>query len=141
MSWTAPTAADLKAAFPAFTDVADASIDYWLTRAARTVDASWPDADGPHAQMLLAAHYLTQQGLGAGAEAQAFASGATGFRRVRSGALDLERFDKEPASDYETTSYGKQFSALLRTIAGGPRVTGTGALPCDDWRWPQPRPW
>lgn len=130
MSWTAPTAADLKAAFPAFAAVDDAPVDYWLTRAGRTVDQSWPDEDGPHAQMLLAAHLLTQQGLGTGAEAEAFAAGATGFRRVRSGSLELERFMKEDTADADSTAYGRQFAVLLRTIKGGPRVTSTGALPC-----------
>jgi hypothetical protein len=138
LSWTEPTAADLKAAFPSFEPVPDATVDYWLTRAARTVDADWPDEDGPHARMLLAAHLMTQQGLGGGAEAEAFAAGTTGFRRLRSGALDLERFDRQAASDLGTTAYGLQFLPLFRSLRSGPRVTGTGALPCDTYgrHWP-----
>jgi hypothetical protein len=133
MAFTAPSATDLKAAFPAFAAVDDNTIAYWLDRAARTVDQGWPEDDGPHAQMLLAAHLMVQQGLGTGAEAEAYAAGAGGFKRLKSGALEIERSDAK-GGDLASTSYGAQFAALQRAIVGGPRVTGTGALPyCDGY--------
>jgi hypothetical protein len=130
MAFTAPTPDDLKTAFPAFNDVEDAAVTYWLTRAARVVDSGWGDDDGPHATILLAAHYLTLQGLGTGAEAEAAAAGASGFKRIKSGSLEMERADGG-SGEYDTTAYGRQFQSLLRTVRGGPRVTGTGTLPYD----------
>lgn len=127
MAFSDPSAADLKAAFPAFAAVEDATIVYWLDRAARVVDQGWPEDDGPHARMLLAAHYLVQAGQGTGAEAEAFAVGAGGFKRVKSGALEVERADAK-GGDLGSTSYGSQFAALQRVIRGGPRVTGTGTV-------------
>jgi hypothetical protein len=121
------TAADLKAAFPAFAAVADGQVGYWLTRAARTVDDSWAEADRDHAQMLLAAHLMVTNGLGTGAEAAAAAAGASGFKSMRSGALSLDRGDA-PTDGYASTQYGRQFAALLALNHGGPRVTSTGAL-------------
>lgn len=127
MAFTDPSAADLKLAFPAFAAVDDNTIVYWLDRAARVVDHDWPEDDGPHARMLLTAHHLVLQGLGTGAEAEVFASGAAGFTRLKSGELWLER--EAGKGGYGDTSYGRQFEALLRAVRGGPRVTGTGTLP------------
>lgn len=117
------------AAFPSFAAVSGASIAYWMSRASRIVDDGWPDGDRDHARMLLTAHLLTQQGQGASAEAEAFASGAARFKRIRSGALDLDQFDQSNEDDLSTTTYGRQFKALLQIVKGGPRVTATGSLP------------
>jgi hypothetical protein len=127
MAFTPPTADDLKTAFPAFADVEESSVSYWLARAARVVDDGFGD-DATHAALLLTAHYLTLQGLGTGAEAEAAAAGASGFKRIKSGALEIERGDNKGGA-YSGTSYGLQFAELLRTVRGGPRVTGTGTIP------------
>lgn len=125
------TPAGLKAAFPAFAAVANSVITMWLTRAARIVDSSWADDDRAYAQALLAAHYMVEQGLGTGAEAEMAANGASGFKTMRSGSLTLERFDSGSgaAGGFSGTSYGRQFLPLLRANRGGPRVMGTGTLP------------
>lgn len=117
----------LSTIFPAFEDVDDDTITYWAARAARIVDDSWPEEDREHARYLLTAHYLTQQGLGTGAEAEAAAAGASGFTRLKSGSLEIERAAGN-AGTYDSTSYGQQFAALLKAIRGGPRVTGTGTI-------------
>lgn len=134
MAYTAPTAAELKAAFPAFAAVDDSTVDYWITRANRSVDQTWTEADYTFAIMLLACHMMTINGLGTGAAAEAAAAGASGFKIMRSGALTLERFDNTSAgasagSGYDATSYGQQFYALLRVNRGGARVTPTGTVP------------
>lgn len=132
MAYTVPDAADLKAAFPAFAAVDDDVITYWITRAGRSVDESWTEGDYAHAMMLLAAHLMVGQGLGTGAAAAAAAAGASEFKRMKSGALDLERFDSADGSGsggYASTSYGNQFLVLLRQNKGGPRVMATGAYP------------
>jgi hypothetical protein len=133
MAYIVPTAADLKAAFPAFIAVPDDTVTFWIGRAGRIVDTSWTEGDYNFAQMLLAAHYMVEQGLGTGAEAQAAAAGASGFKVMRSGALSLERFDAAPGASgagYSSTAYGRQFYELLMRNRGGPIVQATG-VPLD----------
>lgn len=132
MAYDIPSADDLKAAFPAFAAVEDSVIEFWIVRAGRMVDQSWTEADFTFAQMLLAAHYMTENGLGTGAAAQAAAAGASDFKVMRSGSLTLERFDSASgasASGFATTSYGRQFAELLARNKGGPRVAPTGTVP------------
>ncbi len=134
MSYTAPTAAELQALFPAFAAVETSTIDTWLLRAARIVDESWTEGDFGYGRMLVAAHYMTSVGLGTGAEATAAAAGASGFKSMRSGSLSLDRFDNVSSSamgEFGTTQYGRMFWPLLRANRGGPRVTPTGTYPCE----------
>jgi hypothetical protein len=129
MAYVDATAADLKAAFPRFDAVPDPTVEFWLTQARRSVDQSWTEGDYAMGQMLLAAHLMTLEGLGTGAEAEAAANGASGFKTIRSGSLTLERFDKGSASGSTGTSYGDRFAALARLNVGGPRVAATGVIP------------
>ncbi len=127
MSWIAPTPGELVATFPAFAAVEAARIQFWLDRAARVVDESWSAEDFGFATMLHAAHEMVLNGLGSGAEAEAAAGGASGFRALRSGALALERFavgEDAGGPGYGATQYGRQFLPLLRRNRGGPRLAG-----------------
>ncbi len=124
--------AQLKATFPAFSAVADATVLFWLGRAARQVDSSWPDADRDFARRLLACHLMTEQGLGTGAEAEMFSAGAGGFDSMKSGSLTLTRAAPNLAGatgSYGSTQYGRQFAVLAAQVRGGARVTDTGAFP------------
>lgn len=127
------SAADLKAAFPRFAAVADSTVESWLEQARRSVDQSWTQGDYAMGQMLLAAHYMTLEGLGTGAEAEAAAQGLGEFKTIRSGSLTLERFSGEGGSSAAgtlgSTGYGRRWRALAKANRGGPRVTGTGTLP------------
>lgn len=126
------TPAELKAMLPAFAAVADATIQLWLNRAARIVDDGWAAEDQQHAQILLAAHYMTLNGLGTGAEAEMAAAGASSFVGMRSGALSLQRGDQAQTAhmgEYGQTQYGRQFWPLLRANRGGPRLTPSGTGP------------
>ncbi|WP_426163091.1 DUF4054 domain-containing protein [Sandarakinorhabdus sp. DWP1-3-1] len=115
--------------FPAFAAVLGATIDFWLTRAARSVDDSWTEGDREYGRQLLAAHLMTEQGLGIGAEAEMAAAGAGGFKSMKSGSLSLDRGDTGVAAGaYGGTAYGRQFALLLRQNRGGARVTGTGVV-------------
>lgn len=128
----AATPADVKATLSAFAAVDDAVIRTWLDRAARIVDDSWAEADRSHAQILLAAHYMTQVGLGSGAEAELGAAGALGFKSMRSGSLSLDRGDTKFADrmgGYGETQYGRMFWPLLRANRSGARVTSSGHAP------------
>jgi hypothetical protein len=118
MPYTVPAPADLAARFPAFAAVPPAALAGAIAEALARVDATWLPADYPVAVMLLAAHTLTLDGLGAGAEAAAAAAGTLGFASVRSGGLSLERARApqsaaEPTMLAETT-YGRRFLALLK---------------------------
>ena len=117
MSYTAATASTLKARFPAFRGVEDGVIESALTRARRMVDSTWLSDDRAEGEMLHAAHELTMDGHGSGAEAQAGASGTLGFKSMKSGSLSLERFDSANGSLFDKTTYGKRFHALMKRNA------------------------
>jgi len=108
------TPADLKARFPGFAAVVDAVVQTALDEAALLVGDDWTSApDARLGRLLLAAHILTLDGQGGGAEAAMAASG--GFRRMRSGALELERPDAEAEpGTLGSTGYGRRFLELLR---------------------------
>jgi hypothetical protein len=130
MAYTAPTPADLKTAFPAFASVDDAVIQFWLDRAARMVDESWPEGDFAFARELLACHYMMLNKIGV-TSTTAIPDGVTDFK---SGGFQVKFADKvaESAIDgsYQATLYGRQFEPLLMAAKGGPRVVGGGTVPC-----------
>ena len=108
-----PTPADLKARFPGFAAVADAVVQSALDEAALQAGADWAgEADIRLGRLLLAAHILTLDGQGSGAEAAAAAAG--GFRRMRSGALELERAADAGPGALDSTGYGRRFLELMR---------------------------
>ncbi|MGK9234530.1 DUF4054 domain-containing protein [Inquilinus limosus] len=110
-----PTPAELKARFPGFAAVADAVLQTALDEAALQVGDDWASAaDIRLGRLLLAAHILTLDGQGSGAEAAAVAAG--GFRRMRSGTLELERSDAADAGPgaLDSTGYGRRFLELMR---------------------------
>lgn len=133
MAYSAPDKAQFIEIFPAFAAVSDTAYGFWSARAARIVDprqACLAD-DADLACMLATAHYLTQQGVGTGTESQMAAQGAGGFKRMKSGSLELEKADNASAAnmgDWGTTSYGQQLYPMLKACVGGPRVTGTGCV-------------
>lgn len=132
MPYAPATATDLKALLTKFAAVADAAIEPWLTRARRSVDDSWSEDDRAHAEILLAAHYLTLEGFGSGAEAELAAAGLSGMQSVRSGKLQFTKAPREAGqsqSSLLSTSYGQQFHELLMQNRGGARVTPTGTIP------------
>jgi hypothetical protein len=124
MAYEAPEPADLIARYPAFTDVDDAVIQYWLTDAERFVDESWTEADYPIAIMAMAAHNLALAGLGT--EAAATAGVPTGTFSV-SFTDDAANANKTGA--LSSNRYGAEFAMLRRRNKGGPRVTATGTMP------------
>ncbi|MDF1625665.1 MAG: DUF4054 domain-containing protein [Parvibaculaceae bacterium] len=120
MAWTAPTPTQFKARFPAFAAVDDAVIQTALDEARMQVDETWvSETDFKNGINLLAAHILTLDGHGAGAEAEMAASGTLGFKVMRSGNLTLERFSASDAASeggemLNLTTYGKRFKSLRK---------------------------
>lgn len=126
MAYTVPTAADLKARYPGFAAVADATVTYWITDALRTVTTAWIEADYPIAIMLLAAHELAQQGLEAG-DAAGLPPGVT---RFRSGSMEVGISESmASATGYASTRYGREFLIYLKRSRGGPILTAVGKVP------------
>lgn len=130
MAYTAPTPATFKIRYPAFVDTDDATIQYWLTDAERIVgapaDSEWATSAAPIAVMLYAAHELTKQGLpGTGG-----ASEPAGITSLRSGALTIAFSDDAAKASlsgwYDSTSYGREFAAMLKRQRGGIRLTTPG---------------
>lgn len=125
MAWTAPTASEFKARFPAFASVSDDVVNTVLAEAVLQVDETWvSEADFKLGINLLTAHLLTMDGHGAGAEAESAAAGALGFKTMKSGNLTLERFSASEAGSgnddtLSLTTYGKRFRDLRkRNIPG-----------------------
>lgn len=112
MAWTAPTVAELKVRFPAFSAVADATVQAALDEAALRVDESWIDeASFRLGRMLYAAHVLTLDQNGSGVAAT-----LGGFRSVTMGPLSITRGgpDSVLVGELASTGYGARFMALLR---------------------------
>lgn len=124
MPYTAPTAATLKARYPAFAAVADATVDYWLAEAAEDC-ASWPESLRARGEMALAAHKMAELGIVAGA----VPAGVTSFK---SGTFSASVADGVASrTGYNATVYGREFSQLARNLFGGPRLAWQpSAEPC-----------
>lgn len=131
MAYTAPTPATLKIRYPAFVDVPDATIQYWLDDAVRIVGtptgSDWLAAEAPIGLMLHAAHEMAKQGLGVTPGAIAVPDGVTS---LKSGALaiglDAEAAKLSLSGGYERTAYGREFYLLLKQNRGGMRTTNAG---------------
>jgi hypothetical protein len=110
-----PTVPDLTARFPTFGAVDPGVLATALAEAATRVDAAWTPGDYPLGVMLYAAHSLTLDGYGTGAEAALGAAGALGMQTLRAGTLTIERMPEgAKGNPLAQTTYGRRFLALLQ---------------------------
>lgn len=135
MAYPPPDRTTFIEVFPALAAVTDTQYTFWSAQAVLITEPieGCLDARMDLATMLVTAHLLTLQGIGTGAEAEMASQGATGFKRIKSGTLELERGDAASTGEgglYATTDYGRQVWPMLKACVVGPRVTGTGSLPC-----------
>jgi hypothetical protein len=132
MAYDAPTPAELKLRYPAFSTVADEDADYWLADAQRYVDTSWGEGDYAPALMAVAAHHMAGAGLVTGAGLNIPA----GVERFRSGSFDIafsgDAVKAQVTGGWGSTKYGQEYLELLARNKGGPRVAAGGAVP----NWP-----
>lgn len=139
MTYAAPPKATFTALFPAFAAVTDDQYAFWSAQAV-LVTEPLQDCLGDRmdlATMLATAHFLAESGIGTGAESEMAAQGMAGFKSIKSGTLSLERGDSSiSAGSWSTTSYGARVWPMLSACLAGPRVTGTGALPCVPYGYP-----
>lgn len=140
MTYAAPPKATFTALFPAFAAVTDDQYAFWSAQAV-LVTVPLESCLGDRmdlATMLATAHYLAESGIGTGAESEMAAQGMAGFKSIKSGTLSLERGDSSSTSagSWSTTSYGARVWPMLSACLAGPRVTGTGTLPCVPYGYP-----
>lgn len=121
MTYTTPTAAELKTRFPAFASVADATVDYWIADAEGPVGVNWDETERPNGVMLFAAHNMALLGFASGAGT--VPAGVTSFK---SGTFAVAVSDKlAGASGIYATLYGRMYSDLCRRLFGGARLVRT----------------
>jgi len=124
MAYTEPTPADLKARYPAFYDVADATVQVYLDDTRTDVDASWSETYYLLAKVAKAAHEMTLQGLGKRSESEGWA--AAGLTSIRTGnftaSFSEAKVSAASGGTLKATPYGRRFRELLRKAKGGPRV-------------------
>jgi hypothetical protein len=136
MSYAAPDKTTFTGLFPGFAAVTDEQYAFWSAQAVLVTEPMQDClADRMDlATMLATAHYLTESGIGTGAESEVAAQGMAGFKSIRSGSITLDRGDAKAASDagaWGTSSYGLRLYPMLKACLSGPRVTGTGcAVAC-----------
>lgn len=145
MAYIVPTAAELKARYPAFAGVSDDIVNSALTEAQRMVDETWTEGDYATAIMLYACHIMALDGHGTSPDAQANTGQAANFQTIRSGQLTLTRGQKSGGGSdtenwYKSTRFGSRFWMLLQQNKGGGRVAASGVSPYHpgafDWPWP-----
>ena len=113
MSYTAPTASDLKTRYPAFSGVADATVTYWLAEAAQDC-ALFPEALRARAEMAYAAHKLVEVGAIAGTIPQ-------GLTQFKSGTFSATvASELASLTGFDATVYGREFTAMRRAAFSGP---------------------
>lgn len=129
--YSPPAKSTFVAVFPAFAAVTDAQYTFW-SNAAVLVTEPMQECLGDSmdlATMLATAHYLTESGIGTGAESQMAAQGMGGFNRIKSGSVDLERGEGASSGKWSSTSYGARFLSLASGCVGsGPYVARTGTV-------------
>lgn len=118
MAYTPATSADLKARYPAFATVLNATIDVWLAEAA-TDCAAFPDSTRARAEMALAAHNMASLGIVSGA----VPAGVTSFK---SGTFSATVSDGAASrTGLYATIYGREYLGYRRTAFAGPRLAWT----------------
>ena len=116
--------ATLKIRYPALAAVPDATIQYWLTDAARIVTDSWGPDQEP-ATLALAAHNMS---ITPGVISSGSSSIPAGVTRFRSGSTDISFSDSAAAQSaeggYKSSPYGREFAVMLRRNVGTPMLAG-----------------
>ena len=118
MSYTPATSADLKARYPAFSAVADVTVNLWLAEGV-TEAALFSEGDRARAEIEYAAHRMALSGIGTGA----IPTGVTSFK---SGTFSATVSDSlASATGYDATVYGRELAMLRCRNFAGPRMAWT----------------
>ncbi|MBK6800425.1 MAG: DUF4054 domain-containing protein [Novosphingobium sp.] len=118
MAYTKPTAANLKARFPAFAAVADGTVEYWINEGDEQT-ATWPETGRDKAVMAYAAHRMAELGIGS-------TSIPVGLTSFKSGTFSATVSDSVAGlTGMDATVYGREFVTLRRVAFAGPRMAWT----------------
>ena len=111
-----PTETEVKAAYAAFTDVADAAITPVLALVVEMVKADLPSqVIFTQAATLYVCHELTMRGHGVSAEAEMARTGTQGIASASDGSSSFTRAQPGAADNpLMQTTYGIQYMALIR---------------------------
>jgi hypothetical protein len=139
MAYTIPTAADLKAYYPAFASADNSTVDLYIARVSGAsgadVDQTWSEGDYAPGIMAAAAHRMARGGVLSSSSAAGGA--AAGIDRFASGSVDI-RFNQDAVKQaigggWRSTSYGLDYLELLSRNKAGPRVVAGGTVfGCND---------
>lgn len=130
--------ADLKMRYPAFQNVADDRIQYWLTDADRFVTDAW-GTDADPARLAYAAHKLVLSKAPGIVDASdltvlGIPSGVTRFRSASMDvAISETASNRSLSSGWDATGYGEEFAVMLARNTGGPILVGYVEPTCE---WP-----
>lgn len=133
MAYDKPTPADLKMRYPAFANVDDMTVQFWLTDAERFVDESWMELDYAPALEAVAAHNMLRVNVAGLTVSKIAGLAAKGITQFKSGSFSAQLSDevvaKIVAGGWESTPYGDDYLVLLRRNKSGMGVTGPGCVP------------
>ncbi|WP_420139814.1 DUF4054 domain-containing protein [Sphingomonas sp.] len=133
MPYEAPTPVDLKARYPAFAAVSDATIQIYLDQAnGGDADQSWSERDFSPAVQAAAAHRMARAGvLGTSGTVDASA-GITSFKSASvSIEFSADAVKAAVKGGWASTPYGQDYADLLARNKGGARVLGGGGIDCN----------
>lgn len=116
MAYSRPTAADLKARYPAFATVSDDVVLYWIADAEAVVDAGWSDTWRATGVMAHAAHRMAELGVLTGT----LPPGVTSFKSGTFSATVADAYAS--LTGFKSTPYGRDFLSIRRRLFAGPRV-------------------
>jgi hypothetical protein len=132
MAYEAPTPADLRARYPAFAAVSDATIQIYLNDAnGGDVDTSWMERYFSPAIQAAAAHRMERGGVLASGGAVDASAGIDSFKSASvSIQFNVEAVKAAVAGGWASTPYGLEYYEMLQRNKGGPRVVGGGHIAC-----------
>ncbi len=135
MAYIVPTAANLRAMYPAFTAVTDETIDLYIARVSgpsgADVDQTWFEGDYAPAIMAAAAHRMARAGvLATPSAAGVDLAGVESFKSASfSVSFNAAVVAQNASGGWASTVYGQDYLELLNRNKSGPRVTAPGAVP------------
>lgn len=133
MAYAKPAPADLRRRYPAFANVSDDDIQFWLTDAERFVDESWMEQDYAPALEAVAAHNMLRVNVTGLSFSKIAGLAAKGITQFKSGSFSAQLSDEAVAKitdgGWASTPYGDDYLALLRRNKTGMGVTDPGCVP------------
>jgi hypothetical protein len=116
-----PLLGEFRLRYPAFANVSDQTIVYWLNKAVATVTECWGD-DYSDGIMLFAAIKIIKSGVLA--QAAGGSEMPAGVTRFRSASMDVAVSEKAANALSDASGFETEFARLVRRHCGMPRLVG-----------------